>query len=57
MKTEDKLEHADPTAKQDKALYTWALEKTREGAKAADSPHQTSTSTAAGLHSVGYIPH
>jgi ElaB/YqjD/DUF883 family membrane-anchored ribosome-binding protein len=36
MKTEDKLEQADQTTKQDKSLYNRALEKTREGAKAAD---------------------
>ena len=36
MKTETKLEHADQTAKQDKSLYKRAVEKTREGAQAAD---------------------
>jgi len=34
MKTEN--EPADPTAKQDKPLYNRALDKTLEGAKAAD---------------------
>jgi len=36
MKIENELEHADPTSKQNNALYNRALEKTREGAKATD---------------------
>jgi ElaB/YqjD/DUF883 family membrane-anchored ribosome-binding protein len=36
MKTQDILEQADQTAKQVKSLYNRAVEKTREGSKAAD---------------------
>jgi ElaB/YqjD/DUF883 family membrane-anchored ribosome-binding protein len=36
MKTEDKLQQADQTNKQEQSLYNRALEKTRGGAKAAD---------------------
>jgi ElaB/YqjD/DUF883 family membrane-anchored ribosome-binding protein len=36
MKTETQLKNADQTAEQDKSLYNRALEKTREGAEAAD---------------------
>lgn len=36
MKTETQLKNADQTAKQDKSVYNRAVEKTREGAKAAD---------------------
>jgi ElaB/YqjD/DUF883 family membrane-anchored ribosome-binding protein len=51
MKTEDKLEYTDPTTKQDKALYNRALDKTREGAKAADEllHHHTYKLLAAGM--------
>jgi hypothetical protein len=46
MKTENKPEHADPTA----TFYNRALEKTREGSKAADEflHHHTYMLLAAG---------
>ncbi len=51
MKTEPKLEHADQTAHQDKSLYNRAVEKTREGAQAADEilHHHTYKLVATGL--------
>ena len=56
MKTEDILEQAEQTAKQVTYLYNCALEKTREGSKAADElfHHHTYKLLATGMF-VGFI--
>jgi ElaB/YqjD/DUF883 family membrane-anchored ribosome-binding protein len=51
MKTEDILEQADQTAKQVKSFYNRTMEKTCDGAKAADDllHHHTYKTLATGM--------